>query len=237
MKKIILIMVAVALVTATVPATAQFAKVGTVGLKFLDIGVGARALAMGEAYAALGGDASSIFWNPSGIANVQNGDFFAGFTSWPADINLYSVAIAKRTTLPIFGENTLGLSGTLLNTGLMNRVTEYDVDGDYSGSFAFEDYDFGLSMGKYLTDRFAFGATVKYLHEKIDYWDVSSWAVDIGTYYETGIKSIRIGMAIMNFGPDVTFDVDDDNDGRIDEDIKDGVSQDDDNLDGVINGF
>jgi len=178
-----------------------------------------------------------VFWNPAGISNIENAEFFAGYTSWPADINLYSVAVAKRTELPMVGENTLALSGTVLNTGLMNRTTEYDPDGDYSGSFAFEDYAFGLTMGKYLTDKFSFGATVKYVHEAIADWDVNTWAVDIGTFYETGFKSVRIGMAIMNFGPDVRFEVDDDGDGTIDEDPADGVQDDDDNGDGVVDGF
>jgi len=236
MKKIILVLVTVALVASVVPSYGQITKVGTVGLKFLDIGVGGRALAMGEAYCAIANDASSVFWNPAGIANLDNGDLFAGYTQWPADINLYSIAVAKRLDMPVFGPGSLAFSGTMLNTGLMNRTTEYDPDGNYSGTFAYEDYAFGLSLGKYLTDRFAFGTTVKLVHEKIADWDINSWAVDIGTYYETGFKSVRIGMAIMNFGPDVTFKVDDDGDGRFDEDPLDGVSQDDDNGDGVIDG-
>ena len=230
-------LVAVALVASAVPSYGQITKVGTVGLKFLDIGVGGRALAMGEAYTAIADDASSVFWNPAGIANIGNGDLFAGYTKWPAEINLYSFALAKKMELPMFGASSLALSGTLLNTGLMNRTTEYDPDGAVSGTFPYEDYAFGLTYGKYLTDRFAFGTTFKLVHEKIADWDVNSWAVDIGTYYETGFKSIRIGMAIMNFGPDITFKVDDDGDGRVDEDPLDGVSQDDDNGDGVIDGL
>jgi len=225
-------LVAIALVASTIPAFGQINKVGTIGFKFLDIGVGARAQAMGEAYTAIANDAASVFWNPAGIANVENGDLFAGYTQWPADINLYSIALAKKMDLPMLGTSALALSGTLLNTGLMNRTTEFDNDGDFSGTFAYEDYAFGLTMGKYLTDRFAFGATVKLIHEKIDEWDVNTWAVDIGTYYETGFKSIRIGMAIMNFGPDVTFQVDDDKDGAFDEDPIDGIDQDGDGEDG-----
>lgn len=236
MRKPILILLAVVLAIASVPAYAQV-KVGTIGLKFLDIGVGGRALGMGEAYAAVANDASSVFWNPAGLGNVENGDLFAGYTSWPADINLYSVALAKKLEMPLIGPSTMALSGTLLNTGLMNRTTEFDVEGDYNGTFPFEDYQFGLSVGKYLTDRFSLGGTVKLVHEKIAEWDINSWAADIGTYYETGFKTIRIGLSIMNFGPDVTFKVDEDEDGQFDEDPLDGISQDDDNGDGVIDGL
>ncbi len=204
MRKILIPAVLLAVLGLCLPAQAQFAKVGTVGLKFLDIGVGGRALAMGEAYSAVANDASAIFWNPAGTANIKSGDFFAGYTSWPADVNLYSAAFAKKT-----GMGHLGLSFTILNTGLMNRTTTYDPDGDFSGTFAFEDWAAGLTYSRYLTDRFAFGATFKLLKETLAEWEETGWGVDIGTYYETGFKSLRIGMAIMNFGPDLRYDVTD----------------------------
>lgn len=202
MRKILVPAVLIAVLGLCLPAQAQFAKVGTVGLKFLDIGVGARGLAMGEAYCAVANDASAIYWNPSGIANIKDGDFFAGYTSWPADINLYSVAFAKKTT---FGH--VGLSFTTLNTGLMNRTTTRDPDGNSSGTFGFEDWAAGATYARYLTDRFAFGTNFKILREKLADWDKTGWAFDIGTYYETGFKSLRIGLAILNFGPDIHYSI------------------------------
>jgi hypothetical protein len=204
MRKILIPAVLLVVLGLCLPVHAQFAKVGTVGLKFLDIGVGGRALGMGEAFAAVANDASAVFWNPGGIANVEQREFFAGYTSWPADINLYSAALVSKT-----GMGNLGVSFTILNTGLMNRTSPYDNDGDFNGTFAYEDWAAGLTYGRYLTDRFAFGATFKLIKEKIAEWDDTGWGVDIGTYYETGYKSLRIGMAIMNFGPDMGFDIED----------------------------
>lgn len=204
MKKFFLPAVLLAVLGLCLPAQAQFAKVGTVGLKFLDIGVGGRALAMGEAYVAAANDASAIFWNPAGIAQLESGDIFLGYTDWPADINLYSTAIVAKT-----GFGHIGGSFTILNTGLMNRTDPYDNDGDILGSFAYEDWAAGLTFSRYLTDKFAFGATFKLIREKLAEWDDTGWGVDIGTYYDTGFKSLRIGMAIMNFGPDMRFDVED----------------------------
>jgi hypothetical protein len=205
MRKILLPAVLIALLGLCFPAQAQnqFAKVGTVGLKFLDIGVGGRALAMGEAYTAVANDASAIFWNPAGIANIKEGDFFLGYTNWPADINLYSLALAKRTSL-----GHLGLSFTTLNTGLMNRTTARDPDGNFSGTFQYEDWAAGASYARYLTERFSFGTNFKLLREKLADWDKMGWAVDIGTYYETGFKTVRIGLAILNFGPDMRYNID-----------------------------
>lgn len=177
MKKINLVIVAIALVLLIVPAHSQVSKVGTVGFKFLDIGVGGRAQAMGEAYAALGTDASAVFWNPAGIANIQGGDLFAGYTKWPADINLYSFALARRMSLPVLGTATLALSGTLLNTGEMNRTTEYDPDGDFSGTFSYEDYALGLTLGKYLTD-----SVLRYPEDELIQQRLSLWMIQSEEY-------------------------------------------------------
>jgi long-subunit fatty acid transport protein len=122
MKKFFLPAVILAVLGLCLPAQAQFAKVGTVGLKFLDIGVGGRALAMGEAYVAVANDASAIFWNPAGIAQLESGDIFLGYTDWPADINLYSTAIVTKT-----GFGHIGASFTILNTGLMNRTDDRPI--------------------------------------------------------------------------------------------------------------
>src|SRR5262245_59502334 len=44
---------------------------GTTGADVLKIGVGARAIAMGEAYAAQADDVSALYWNPGGLALMQ----------------------------------------------------------------------------------------------------------------------------------------------------------------------
>ena len=46
-------------------------RVGTTAAPFLKIGVGARALAMGEAYTTLSEDATGLFWNPAGLAKLD----------------------------------------------------------------------------------------------------------------------------------------------------------------------
>ncbi len=204
MRKIIIPAVLLAVLGLCLPVQAQFAKVGTVGLKFLDIGVGGRALAMGEAYAAVANDASAVFWNPAGIANADNGDVFFGYTNWPADINLYSGAVVAKT-----GLGHIGAHFSILSTGLMNRTTYENPDGSGQGNFSFEDWAAGISFARYLTDKFAFGTNVKVVRETLADWDETGWAVDIGTYYDTGFKSLRLGLAILNFGPDFRYDVKD----------------------------
>src|ERR1017187_7572860 len=44
---------------------------GTTAADVLKIGVGARAIGMGEAYTAQADDVSSLYWNPAGLALMQ----------------------------------------------------------------------------------------------------------------------------------------------------------------------
>ena len=58
------------------------------GAAFLEIGVGARALSMGGAFCSVGGDGSSFYWNPAGLAFLERpqisgmyGSQFGSFTN------------------------------------------------------------------------------------------------------------------------------------------------------------
>ena len=46
-------------------------NIATTSAAFLEIGPGARSLGMGSAYVSVADDASSIYWNPAGIVNVN----------------------------------------------------------------------------------------------------------------------------------------------------------------------
>ena len=45
-------------------------RIGTSAGNFLKIGVGARAVGMGEAFVAVANDPSTIYWNPAGVAST-----------------------------------------------------------------------------------------------------------------------------------------------------------------------
>jgi hypothetical protein len=77
-RSILIILSIICLVLPTVTS----AEEGSAGLAFLKLGVGARAIGMGDAYTAVDGDASSIYWNPAGIIDVENVDVTLMHTEW-----------------------------------------------------------------------------------------------------------------------------------------------------------
>ncbi|MDZ7413622.1 MAG: UPF0164 family protein, partial [candidate division KSB1 bacterium] len=91
-------------------AYAQFvenvSKVGTTSACFLEIEVGARALAMGGAFVATANDASALYWNAAGLARLSRSELHLGHTQWLADMRYDFAGIA----LPLGSFGTLGAS-------------------------------------------------------------------------------------------------------------------------------
>ncbi len=225
MRKLAVIVMILGLLCFTGLASAQFAKVGSAGIQFLKIGVGARALGMGETFVAISDDATSLFWNPGGISRIENMEATAAYTKWVADIDLTSAGIVKN-----FGTlGTFGLSFMALTTGYMNVRTVDRVMGT-GEVFQFSDYMVGLSYGRNLTDRFSIGVTMKGVKESLGSVDDARVLFDLGTVYDVGYRDVRLGMSIMHFGPNFRYEVDNDNDGGIDEDWRDGYDNDGDGL-------
>ena len=70
-----------------------FEKVGTAGYTFLEIPVGARQTAMGEAAIALDDlGALGIFWNPASLGFIDGPVAGVAYTSWIVDISQTGVA-------------------------------------------------------------------------------------------------------------------------------------------------
>ncbi len=177
------------------------AKVGTAEGQFLEIGVSARATGMGETFTATANDVSSIYYNPGGLGLLKRREVMFSHIAYIADINYEWGAIASP--VPWTG-GVAGLSIASLSTGEMYETTPSHPEGT-GRTFTANNLAAGLTYGQALTDRFSAGVTWKFIAES--YADVSatSWAVDIGTMYRTQFYDWRIGMAITNFGPDITF--------------------------------
>jgi len=186
------------------PADAEassFAKVGTVGAQFLQIGVGARGVGMGGAFIATADDPSAAYWNPGALVKVTGTQAQFSGTQLYADI-LYGNGIV---TYERPGVGTFGFQFGLLSSGDMDVTTVEDPDGT-GETFTCSDMVAGLSFSRMLTDRFSAGLTVKYVRETWDDVSAGGVAVDLGTLYDTGFKTLRIGMTIQHFGPELTPD-------------------------------
>jgi hypothetical protein len=212
-KKVLIPLLAIAMVVLPMFLAAKpFGKTGTVGMQFLKLGVDARAIGMGEAFTAVTDDISSVYWNPAGLAPAYQNQVFFSHTNWPADI-MQEFAAASLTN----GVSTVAVYGSVLHMDDMDVTDEdtFDVTGE---KFTNSSMAMGVNYAQQFTNKFSAGLGVKYLRENLYTYSVNSYALDLGSIYNTGWNNIKIGMALRNFGPDIRYRVDDDEDGQIDED-------------------
>jgi hypothetical protein len=183
-----------------VAQSAEFNNVGTSGAQFLKLDVDARVVGLGGANVAVTRGAMALYYNPAGIADMEENSLAFSYTDWIADISYNYLAYAR----PISGFGNVGVHVAFLTMGDMERTTLEQPDGT-GEMFGANSWVVGISNAHQLTNRFSFGITAKYIQEKISDLTSGSVAFDFGTLYYTGFRTLRIAMSTRNFGTDGKF--------------------------------
>jgi hypothetical protein len=182
-------------------AAHEFEKVGTIGAQFLKIGIGARATGMACSFVAVADDPSSVYWNPAGIARTTDSRLSFSEVDWFADVRLMQASYTFR--IPIL-PGAFAAQARSLSMDRLPVRTVFRPDGDGT-TYDAGDVLVGASYARMLTDKFSTGLTVNYLQSTLARWTASAVCFDFGTLYDTGYRSLRIGMAIRNIGSEMTF--------------------------------
>jgi len=176
-------------------------KVGTTVSKFLSIDVGSRATGFGSAFVSVADDASAMYWNPSGITQINNIEVAFINSRWLADLSFNYAGVV----IPVEGFGTLGINATFLTMDPIERTTTDKPDGTGemvdAGSYAF-----GLVYARKLTDQFSIGFNFKLIYERVYQSSATGAAVDIGTLFDTKLYGLKLGMSISNFGTKMELD-------------------------------
>jgi len=176
----------------------QITKTGTTAAKFLSIGIGPRANAMGGAFTSIVDDASALYWNPAGAASLDQYEAMFTHTNLfkDLDISLNYAAIV----VPTDGWGNFGVSVTALDYGTMDVTTEYYPEGT-GEKFSASSYAFALSYARNITEDFTAGITIKYIRELIFNSSADGIAFDVGTIFNTPFYGIKFSSIITNYGP------------------------------------
>ena len=175
---------------------------GTTAAAFLGLGIDARGTAMGSAQVATAQGPAALFWNPAAIVSegARAGTGAALFSN--SDWFVHTRHQFFGLTFDSGGLGTFGLSVTALDYG-DERVTTVDQPEGTGELYTALDLAIGVSYGRALTDRFAFGGTVKLVRQQIWNESANGAAIDLGVVYDTGYRGLTIGMAMTNFGSDM----------------------------------
>ncbi|RYF80973.1 MAG: hypothetical protein EON98_12910 [Chitinophagaceae bacterium] len=171
---------------------AQFRKYSN---EFLNIGAGARGLAMGSAQVASVQDGTAGYWNPAGLtavenhpqANLMHAEYFAGIGKYDY------VSLALPTT---GNKRTIGISALRFAVDdIMNTLFLVEPDGtvNYNNiqSFSSADYAFIVSLAQKLKEssnkNINFGINAKVIHRSVGSF-AKAWGfgLDAGLQIKTG---------------------------------------------------
>lgn len=156
--------------------------------EFMNIGVDAASLAMSNAVVASTNDVNSVYWNPAGILNLEDGQVALMHASYFANIAQYDyIAYAK----PIDDRSAWGISMIRFGVDdILNTTQLIDNNGviDYNriSKFSTADYGFTFSYARKLpVQGFQYGINSKVIRRIIGKF-ASSWGVgfDVGLQFE-----------------------------------------------------
>jgi hypothetical protein len=174
-------------------------RAGTASMTFLKIGVGARAEGMAGAFVAVADDPSCLYWNPAGLVRMRwkSGALF-NFLQWPAQVQYSYLGWVHD-----LGHNqAIGFFAAALTLPKFEETTETAPHG--TGRYvSYDDWLFGASYARALTQRFSAGVTLKYARETLDDLAMHAYLADVGTLYYTGLKDVRLAASLQHFGPNM----------------------------------
>ena len=177
-------------------------RAGTSSGTFLEIGVGARAVAMGESFVAVANDPSAVYWNPAGLASLQRREVSESHTEWPADIHYDHMTL-------VLPSRKLGGSVAVQFGVLSTDITETTELAPFGTGreFTYSDVLMGVTYARRWTDKLLVGAGVKYLREDLGSAvggpTTSAMLFDMGSIYYLGLGSVRIATSLTNFGSEM----------------------------------
>ncbi len=174
----------------------DFNRAGKTIYNFLKVEQGARPVAMGGAFAPIADDINSIFYNPAGIANIENMEYIFSYSKWLVGSAFQSGAFAYSTDY-----GTFGLSFVSFAIDEFEETLPLQPEGT-GRTVSAGDVAIGLVYAKEITDKLSLGAQVRYISETLDMDTRSTFAVDVGTYYKTGFSNVILAVVLKNVGPD-----------------------------------
>ena len=180
--------------------TLAAADAGTSGGNILNIPVGARAIGMGEAFTAQADDISSLYWNPAGLAllNQSEASFMLNqnlqdqsYSNAAVGASLENGGIAASLSYLTFGQ----INGYDSNANPTSGVNAYSGVGTVGG---------GLLLGP-----LSVGANVKAVQAQLADVSATGVAGDVGAIWtfqqEVYGGTIRLGTSLRNMGTGLNF--------------------------------
>jgi hypothetical protein len=166
------------------------------GFRFLELGVGGRAAAMGDAYTSIASDGTAVYWNPAGLARMEGIQLNLAHAEWFEGVRHEYVGAGKR-----MGRHAIGGAFSGVFTGSIDRR---DDKGRQTGTYGYYDMAAAVSYAYEARPDIWVGGTFKYLREGIDNHSGDGFAADFGFQWALPWEGVMAGAALRHVGPGIT---------------------------------
>jgi len=178
---------------------------GTNGADFLNIGIGARPIAMGGAYAGLADDVNSMYWNPAGLNNIKGRELSGNYIMWLEGISCGQLSYVQSRE----GKSTIGVGINYLTTGSIEQ-TEIDTNNSYVATgktFSSQDMAVNVSMGKQIGEDTLGGISLKMIQSSIEAESANTYAADAGVLIDLINYDFpfMLGISVQNLGAGIKY--------------------------------
>ncbi len=171
------------------------------GFAFLEVPVGARASAMGGAYAAVAKGAEAAFWNPAGLLGTERTEISGTHYEWIESLRQDQFVLAGQ----LFGGGVAASLRSLYSEPIEQR----DELGNLIGTFGSHDLQFGLGYGFDLGGGLSGGVSGQFVRERLAELSADTWGVDMGAAFAPeSWGGVRAALAIQNLGPAAQYTLD-----------------------------
>ncbi len=172
--------------------------------EFLQLGAGARGMALGGSFSTIVDDVNSLYYNPAGLAMLQGPEVALTVMPYFADTDYYWTGLA----IP-FSDGDFGIGFFLGSFGFGDQpiYTEADPDNISGETYGVRESMAGVSLAHAFIDRFSAGATLKFISSDLATGTLggaaaSTIALDFGVNFhsELGNRPIRLAFVVQNLG-------------------------------------
>jgi outer membrane protein OmpA-like peptidoglycan-associated protein len=189
--------VGLTLLAFILPASAGADSVMKVAGKVLQIGVGPRAVGMGEAQSAVADDAYSLYWNPAGLGRLRQTQVSFMHNVWFGGITSEFLGYAQS-----FGTDGFGIS---LNYTSYGEFEKYGIDSnDYPVPLDSNFTPFSLvttaGYAHWITSTVSVGGALKLISEGVDTYNNLTMALDAGLQVPKALPGLDLGLTLHNIG-------------------------------------
>ncbi|MDI6780981.1 MAG: PorV/PorQ family protein [bacterium] len=170
-------------------------KPGSTGSQFLKIGVGARPVAMGEAFCGLADDINALYWNPAGLTQLSKIESSLMHAEWLEGMRYEFVGYSQP-----LNDDVIGCSLVYFDYGdLIGR----DINDTPTGNFGAYNLIGSLAYGMDYSPSLSLGINTKLIFQKHENEDALGICLDTGMLYK--MKALSFGAVLQNLGPKMRF--------------------------------